>query len=68
MLTMSKKKPKFKIENLPLYCDYSCEFADFTDPECIGACRRDLAVWCKILERYNIKHAKCLVRKQKLNS
>lgn len=60
---MKQEKIKYSEKDLPLYCDYSCKFADFTDPNCVGACRRDIAVWCKILNRYNNKHTRCLVRK-----
>ncbi len=62
---MAKIIIKYSKDDLPVFCDYSCKFADFTGPETIGACRRELAVWCKILERFNNKNAKCLVRKTK---
>lgn len=61
---MKKKKIKYvNLMELPDYCDYSCKYAEFTDPTSIGACRKELAVWCSILERYNNKNAKCLVKK-----
>lgn len=60
---MKRKKINYTEKDLPLYCDFSCKFADFTEPDCVGACRRDIAVWCKILNKYNNKHSKCLVRK-----
>lgn len=51
-----------KIQNqLPLYCDYSCKYADFADNDLSGACRRESAVYCRILKKYNNKNAKCLV-------
>lgn len=56
---MAKSK-KTKAEKVyPMYCDYSCKYADFCDPDAIGACRKDLAVWCKDFKRYNNKHNKC---------
>jgi hypothetical protein len=44
------------------FCDYSCKYADFSDPNSIGACRKELAVWCKHFERYNNKHNKCFAQ------
>jgi len=58
-----RKIKNTEIKNLPNYCDYSCKYAEFTDPTAIGACRKELAVWCSILEKYNNKNAKCLVKK-----
>jgi len=57
---MSKKK-KIKKEDFdfPLFCDYSCKHAAFSDPSAIGACRKELGVWCKYFKRYNNKHNKC---------
>lgn len=49
-------------ENYPLYCDYSCPHADFSDPCAVGACRRDVGVWCRKAERLHNKHARCLFR------
>ncbi|MFZ6034103.1 MULTISPECIES: hypothetical protein [Melioribacter] len=60
---MGKKKNKIDIKEFPLFCDYTCKFADFTNPEAIGACRKDLAVWCKHFKRYNNKNNKCLAGK-----
>ena len=48
-----------KKDNFPEYCDYFCKYAEFADPESIGACRKDLAVWCKLFKRYNNKNNKC---------
>ena len=45
---------------LPLYCDYSCPHADFSDPSAVGACRRDIGVWCGKAGRFHNKHARCL--------
>ena len=54
-----EKNAKQNITTFPVYCDFSCEHADFSDPDTIGACRKDLAVWCKHFKRYNNKHNKC---------
>ena len=53
------KQTKSKKIKFPQYCDYSCEFADFGDPKSIGACRKELAVWCNHFEKYNNKNNKC---------
>ena len=57
---MSKRKSKAenKIE-FPLFCDFSCNYADFSDPESIGACRKELSVWCTHFKRYNNKNNRC---------
>jgi hypothetical protein len=47
---------------IPVYCDFSCEHAAFSDPCAVGACRRDVGVWCNAARRYNTKHARCLLR------
>ena len=60
MVTKRKIDEKFEF---PLFCDYSCKYADFSDPESIGACRKELAVWCKHFKRYNNKHNKCFGQK-----
>ena len=54
-----KSKKKNTKENFPEYCDYSCKYAAFTDPAAIGACRKELAVWCKHFRKYNNKNNKC---------
>ena len=61
---MAKKKNNKKNDslNLPEYCDFSCEHADFTEPNASGACRKELTVWCSYFKRYNNKHNKCLGR------
>lgn len=57
MKTGSTKKIKFEF---PLFCDYSCKYASFGAPSSIGACRKELAVWCRHFKRYNNKNNKCL--------
>ncbi|MCZ7601991.1 MAG: hypothetical protein M5R37_03950 [Melioribacteraceae bacterium] len=56
---MTKKRNVKDNFNFPSHCDFSCKHADFTDPNSIGACRKELAVWCKHFKRYNNKHNKC---------
>ncbi|MCL6099860.1 MAG: hypothetical protein AB1775_06820 [Bacteroidota bacterium] len=55
------KKPSVKNPpvNFPPFCDYSCKYSSFAAPDAIGACRKDLAVWCKLFKRYNNKNNKC---------
>lgn len=58
------KKIKEK-EDLPKYCDYFCKYAAFTDPNAVGACRRELAVWCTKIKKYNNKNNKCIANHTK---
>ncbi|MBI5645968.1 MAG: hypothetical protein HY962_03475 [Ignavibacteriae bacterium] len=54
-------RPPFpNAEAIPPHCDFSCQYAAFGDPSAVGACRRDVGVWCKAAMRYNNKHARCL--------
>ncbi len=53
--------------DLPLFCDFTCRFADFAQPDSVGACHREQAVFCTLLNRYHNKHAGCLVRHQHSN-
>lgn len=53
---------------IPLYCDFSCEHAAFSDPCAVGACRRDVGVWCNAARRYHTKHARCLLRTDTQNA
>lgn len=46
---------------LPAYCDYSCPHAGFASKEAVGDCRKELAVYCSLLKRFNAKNNKCLV-------
>jgi len=46
--------------DLPEYCDFDCRHASFSPPDASGACRRDQAVWCALVSRYNNKNARCL--------
>lgn len=57
------KRTKIKSYNLPLFCDFYCKYADFTELALSGACRRESAIFCKLFRRYNNKHAKCLAEK-----
>ena len=58
-LMAKEKSNKKRIITFPVYCDFSCEYADFSNPDASGACRRDLSVWCRHFNRYNNKHNKC---------
>ena len=48
---------------LPLYCDFSCPYARFAEQDSVGACRREVGVFCSVLKTYVNKHARCRVRK-----
>ena len=57
---MAKKRIENKIKfDFPMFCDYSCKQSAFSDPAAIGACRKELGVWCKYFNRYNNKNNKC---------
>ena len=58
----TKKNTKVDKKTLPLFCDYTCKFGEFSDPNAIGACRKELAVWCSLLKKYNNKNNKCLAK------
>lgn len=45
---------------LPQYCDYSCQHASFAPVETVGACRKELAVYCILVKRYNNKNSRCI--------
>jgi len=47
---------------LPLYCDFGCPRAAFAPADAVGACRREQAVYCTLLKRYNNKNARCIAR------
>jgi hypothetical protein len=46
---------------LPPFCDYSCRHAGFAPKEAVGDCRKELAVYCSFLKRFNVKNNRCLV-------
>jgi hypothetical protein len=47
-------------EEFPSFCDFDCPHAEFGDPAAVGACRRDIGVWCGEMKRYNTKNALCI--------
>jgi len=53
---------------LPLFCDYSCTHASFAPGDAIGACRKELAVYCTLLEQFNNKNSRCIARGRSRNS
>lgn len=57
----------YDLEELPLFCDYSCKHAAFGEPGIVGDCRKELAVYCKLFEKYNNKNNKCLGKKKAAN-
>jgi len=59
-----KEKPTASsMDALPLFCDFSCLYAKFAQPDAIGACRRDLAVYCNKFKKHNNKNSHCIGRK-----
>jgi len=66
---MSTQKEKTdEVQDFPLFCDYTCKHSGFADPDAIGACRKDLAVWCSFFKRYNNKHNRCFAQKSNKKS
>ena len=61
-MTAKKKIQKAK-QSLPMFCDFSCPHADFSN-DVSGACRREQVVYCKVIKRHNNKHNRCLAREQ----
>lgn len=61
-LSKTARKNKIPIEDFPPYCDFLCPFASFPSPDTVGACRREQAVYCLYVKKYNNKNNTCLVR------
>ena len=61
IMTLEAKRTK---DSIPLFCDFSCPHAEFAQPDTNGACRRDLAVYCKKYKKLNNKNSSCIGRKQ----
>lgn len=59
--TIETKRAK---DSVPLFCDFTCPHAEFTQPETSGACRRDLAVYCKKYKKHNNKNSGCIGTKK----
>ena len=51
--------------DLPLFCDFSCPHAAFPPADAVGACRREVGVYCSLLKRYNNKNTHCLLTKSR---
>jgi len=64
---MKKSKKENQAETptdaFPLFCDFSCPYAGFAQPDAVGACRRDLAVYCNRFMKHNNKNSHCIGRK-----
>ncbi|MEK9137204.1 MAG: hypothetical protein AAB393_08780, partial [Bacteroidota bacterium] len=50
--------PAMNIAALPMFCDYMCVHASFPPPDAVGACRKEVAVYCTLLKKYNNKNAR----------
>ena len=53
---VSEKKPhktKLDVSHLPMYCDFNCPQASFAPNDAVGACRRELAIYCNLLAAFN---------------
>lgn len=47
-------------KSLPAFCDYLCPHASFAPADAAGACRREQAVFCGLLKKFNNKNNRCL--------
>ncbi len=61
--TGKPSKRGLETSGLPTYCDFACPHASFASNDVVGACRRDLAVYCSLLASFNNKNSRCPVRK-----
>jgi len=52
------------MNNLPIFCDFSCPHVKFAHPDSIGACRKDVAIFCGLFKKYNNKNSSCIGRKK----
>ena len=43
------------------YCDFSCLYATFAPKDAVGDCRKEQAVYCTFLARFNNKNNRCIV-------
>jgi hypothetical protein len=59
--TLIKKQRK---DDPPQFCDFSCRHAEFAQPDAIGACRKELAVFCTLYKRHNNKNSPCIEKKK----
>ncbi|HXX64240.1 MAG TPA: hypothetical protein VEO56_10625 [Bacteroidota bacterium] len=57
-------RPPVGLDELPLFCDNHCVHASFSPPDAVGACRKEVGVYCTILGAYRAKNNPCLVRKR----
>jgi hypothetical protein len=57
-----KKKAGNRTPSFPLFCDFTCSYAQFAEPDAVGACRRELAVFCTKFNRHHNKNSTCIGR------
>ncbi len=57
-----RRVEEFDVTTLPKFCDYSCRYGSFAPADAVGACRREQAVYCKLLKEFNNKNAPCAAR------
>ena len=63
---MKKNSHKFKltVSSAAEYCNYTCGYSRFAPPDSSGACRKEEAVWCSLVKKYNNKNNKCIAKKR----
>jgi hypothetical protein len=59
------RRTNLRAQALPVYCDFSCPHAAFPPADAVGACRREVGVYCSLLNRYNNKNGACLATKSR---
>ncbi|HUN66147.1 MAG TPA: hypothetical protein VMW43_08580 [Bacteroidota bacterium] len=61
-----KSPPKRSADRdaLPFFCDYSCRHAGFAPKGTVGDCRKELAVYCTLLDRFTVKNGPCRARRK----
>jgi hypothetical protein len=57
-----KKRNSPSIVTLPQFCDYACPHAHFPPADAVGACRREQAVYCSLLKKFNNRNNKCIAK------
>jgi hypothetical protein len=70
MKSVLKKKPttrKLDLADLPKYCDFNCPHASFAPDDVVGACRRELAIYCNLIAKYNNKNSRCAAKEHKFS-
>ena len=63
-MTPGRAPRKRVLQDLPLFCDFSCPHAAFAPADATGACRREQGVYCTLLRAFNNKNSPCKARRR----